>query len=127
MADEIWNTGTAAPEAYNNEVAYIIAKARDGLKGYAEFLPKSHWSHEYTKPALEALDRSLTLLNTPADWFTFDAPLPNDMFVWAAPKGDGKWNLGLGYRTVSGGWADAYGGNTSRATRWTYLPAPPRE
>lgn len=64
-------------------------------------------------------------------WNRMDAvPVPtNEMFIWAAPNGPGRWSLGLAYRNVSGGWSDAYGDQTvsSRATRWCAMPAPPQE
>ena len=59
-------------------------------------------------------------------WQPIETAPKNEMFIWATPKGEGKWSLGLAYRNVSGGWSDAYGGDAPRhATRWHRLPAPP--
>lgn len=61
-------------------------------------------------------------------WRTIERePPPKDeMFIWAAPKGDGKYSLGLAYHNVSGGWSDAYGNDApDRATHWMPLPATP--
>lgn len=55
-----------------------------------------------------------------------DTPPKGEMFIWARPKYDGKWNLGLGYWNVSGGWCDAYNGITEGAIRFHPMPAPPR-
>lgn len=55
-----------------------------------------------------------------------DEPVPTDeMFIWARPKGEGKWGLGLAYRNVSGGWSDAYGAPTTDATHWKRIGDPP--
>jgi hypothetical protein len=57
---------------------------------------------------------------------TLQAQTLKEMFIWAQPKDDGKWSLGLGYRTVSGTWADIYGGDAPKyATHWMSLPEPP--
>jgi hypothetical protein len=50
------------------------------------------------------------------------------MFIWAVPRGKGKWSLGLAYWTVSGNWRDAYAtpGVPEQATHWMPLPEPPR-
>lgn len=61
-------------------------------------------------------------------WRPIETAPKDEMFIWAAPNGKGKWSLGLAYRNVSGGWSDAYGGDApKRATRWTPLPEPPQD
>lgn len=61
-----------------------------------------------------------------AFWEPIETAPKDEMFIWAAPKGDGKWSLGLAYRNVSGGWSDAYGSDAPvRATHWMLLPNPP--
>lgn len=47
------------------------------------------------------------------------------MFIWARPKSNGEWGVGLGYKTVSGGWADAYGASTEGVTIWHPMPETP--
>lgn len=54
-----------------------------------------------------------------------DPPAKGEMFIWARPKGGGKWALGLAYWNVSGSWSDAYGASPKEATHWMPLPAPP--
>lgn len=49
------------------------------------------------------------------------------MFIWGRPKGDGEWGVGLGYKTVSGGWADAYGASTEGVTIWHPMPETPNQ
>lgn len=53
-------------------------------------------------------------------------PPKGEMFIWARPNGRGGLGLGLGYWTVSGRWADAYGGDIREAIRFHPLPAPPK-
>jgi hypothetical protein len=58
-------------------------------------------------------------------WQDIASAPTNEMFIWARPKGGGKWGLGLAYRNVSGGWSDAYGAPAADATKWHALPEPP--
>ena len=61
-----------------------------------------------------------------SEWQPIETAPKNEMFIWAAPKGKGRWSLGLAYRNVSGGWSDAYGSDApERATHWMPLPEPP--
>lgn len=62
-----------------------------------------------------------------SEWQPIETAPTDEMFIWAAPKGDGKWGLGLAYRNVSGGWSDAYGSQSAprSATHWMPIPPPP--
>ena len=63
----------------------------------------------------------------PEGWQPIETAPKDEMFIWAAPKPDGKWGLGLAYRNVSGGWSDACGDSAPRrATHWMPLPAAPQ-
>lgn len=64
-------------------------------------------------------------MNAASEWQPIETAPRDQMFIWAMPKLDGQWGLGLAYRNVSGGWSDAYGAATKGATHWTPLPAPP--
>lgn len=61
-------------------------------------------------------------------WRPIDTAPTDEMFIWAAPNGPGKWSVGLAYRNVSGGWSDAYGNSEAprKATLWAPLPEPPQ-
>ncbi len=62
-----------------------------------------------------------------AKWQPIKTAPKNEMFIWAIPKGGGKWGLGLAYPNVSGRWSDAYGDRCAprEATLWAPLPPPP--
>jgi hypothetical protein len=64
-----------------------------------------------------------------SEWKPIKTAPKDEMFIWARPKGDGKWGIGLAYRNVSGGWSDAYGDGSvpSSATHWHRLPSPPSQ
>lgn len=62
-----------------------------------------------------------------SEWQLIKTAPKNEMFIWARPKGEGKWALGLAYWNVSGTWSDAYGAPPSEATHWYPLPSPPKE
>ena len=66
-----------------------------------------------------------------SDLWTTKRPTPesteDQMFIWAYYKGS-RWQLGLGYWTVTKGqWHDAYGSDAKRyATHFHPMPSPPQ-
>lgn len=62
-----------------------------------------------------------------SQWQDISTLSKGEMFIWAVPKGKGKWSLGLGYWNVSGGWSDAYASQSPPrdATHWMPLPQHP--
>lgn len=53
-------------------------------------------------------------------------PRGTGMIIWARPKGNGEWSLGLAYMTVSGYYSDAYESTGPlRATHWKEIGEPP--
>ena len=59
-------------------------------------------------------------------WQPIKTAPKDQMFIWAKPRGNGKWSLGLAYWTVSGYSRDAYGApEQEEATHWMPLPPPP--
>lgn len=55
-----------------------------------------------------------------------EQPSRGEMFIWARPKDDGGWGLGLAYWNVSGGYSDAYGAPLADVTHWKRIGDPPR-
>lgn len=64
----------------------------------------------------------------PAQGWRDIATAPKDrMFIWAVPRGNGYWGLGLAYPSKPG-WSDAYGSDApKKATLWADLPPPPSQ
>jgi hypothetical protein len=60
-----------------------------------------------------------------ARWRPIEEAPKDRMFIWARPKKDGTYGIGLAYWTVSGPWRDAYGADISGATLYAELPTPP--
>jgi hypothetical protein len=95
--------------------------ARIGEAG-AEVLRNNAEARRIFDCAVLTLAEAIAATYQPGKWLK--EPPKGEMFVWARPNGCDKWDLGLGYWNVSGGWSDAYGA-PPRATRFHALPAPP--
>lgn len=54
-----------------------------------------------------------------------DTPNKAGMIIYAIPKKDGTWGLGLAYLTVSGVYRDIHGHSMENATLWHDMPKPP--
>lgn len=99
----------------------------DNWEGGVGFVPctKSEDANDVTK------DEDVTATPSPHNatgWRPIAERPRGGMFIWARKKPDGKWAVGLGYVSVSGGLQDAYGGSLERkATHWHPMPEPPSE
>jgi hypothetical protein len=89
--------------------------------------PEFGWREYPVPPIQREAAAEIERLRALLEWRPIETAPKDMMFIWACPKGDGKFGIGLAYQNVSGGWSDAYGDRVApcEATLWATLPPAP--